>query len=432
MNKNKPIGPSIIPAWALKDCIIIFAEPLCFLINAFIEESRFPNHLKSAFVIPIFKKSDCENLFNYRPISITPALAKLFEKILHEQISEYLSQHKLLSNTQYGFRRKFSTTDALLYATENIRKKVIDKEVVCAAFLDLSKAFDSISRDILLEKLKALNFDSNAVSMINSFLRFRIQKVILPSCTSDWIQLYQGVPQGSVLGPLLFNIYVNSLYTCIDHKCSVVQYADDTMVFTSSKKIEPAVKSLELNVNNICDFFEKHQLTLNADKTEFITFQTKNNKDKNTNLIVKDEVIRSSSTVKFLGVYLDQNLTFQEEVKHILRKMACGIKTLSSIRDYFPEKVRLLLLNALVISHLHYPAILLNGLTENLNTTLEKQLNWGIKACFNRTKYDRSSDLIILLEMEKQTNPGVPRLSNGDWQYTKTIQNRDSLLQNLL
>ena len=143
-------------------------------------------------------------------------------------------------------------------------------------------------------------------------------------------------------------------------------------------------------------FFEKHQLTLNADKTEFITFQTtnKNNKYKNTNLIVEDEIIRSISTIKCLGVYLDQNLTFQE-VKHILRKMACGIKTLYSIRDYFPEKVRLLLLNALVISHLHYPAILLNGLTENLNTTLEKQLNWGIKVCFNRTKCDRSSDLKI-------------------------------------
>ena len=96
-------------------------------------------------------------------------------------------------------------------------------------------------------------------------------------------------------------------------------------------------------------------------------------------MIVKDEVIRSSSTVKYLGVYLDQNLTFQEEVNHILPKIACGIKTLYSIRDYFPEKVRLLLLNALVISHLHYPAILLNGLTENLNTTLEKQLNWEKK-----------------------------------------------------
>ena len=391
-------------------------------------------------MIPIYKKGDCENPINYRPISITPALAKLFEKVLHEQISEYLSQQKLLSNTQFGFRSRFSTTDALLYATENIRNKINDKEVVCAAFLDLSKAFDSISHDILLEKLNALNFDSNAVSMINSFLSHRIQKVILPSCTSDWIELYQGVPQGTVLGPLLFNIYVNSLHTCIDNKCTVVQYADDTMVFTSNKKIESAVESLELNVNSICDFFEKHQLTLNADKTEFITFQTanKNNEYKNTNLIVKDEIIRSSNTIKYLGVYLDQNLTYQEEVKHILRKMACGIKTLYSIRDYFPEKVRLLLLNALVISHLHYLAFLMNGSTENLNTNLEKQLKWGINACFNRTKHDRSSDLkikqhptdsvlpqkqnnIILLEMEKQPNTGVPKLTTGHWQNWKTI-----------
>ena len=174
-------------------------------------------------------------------------------------------------------------------------------------------------------------------------------------------------------------------------------YADDTRVFTSSRITESAVESLELNVNNNCDFLEKHQFTLNADKTKFITFQTtnKNNKYKCTNLIVKDEIIRSNSTIKYLGVYLDQNLTFQEEAKHIFRKMACRIKTLYSITDFFPEKVRFLLLNALVISHLHYPVFLLNGLTQNLNKTIEKQLNWGIKACSNRTKYDRSSDLRI-------------------------------------
>ena len=177
-------------------------------------------------------------------------------------------QHKLLSNTQYGFGRKFSTTVALLYATENTRKKVNDKEVVCAAFLDLSKTSDSISHDIFLEKLKTLNFDRYAVSMINCFLRYRIQKVILPSCSSDWIQLYQGVSQGTVLGPLLFNKYVNSLYTCIDHKCTVVQYADDTMVFTSSKNNESAVESLETNVNNICDFFDKPYLSPSKPQTK--------------------------------------------------------------------------------------------------------------------------------------------------------------------
>ena len=127
--KKQTHRPSNKPAWALKVCLNIIAEPLCFLFNALIEESKFPNHLKSAFVIPIFRKGDCENPVNYRPISITPASSKLLEKVLHEQISEYLLQHILPSKTQYGFFSNFSPTDALLDARENIRKKLTTKKL---------------------------------------------------------------------------------------------------------------------------------------------------------------------------------------------------------------------------------------------------------------------------------------------------------------
>ena len=147
-------------------------------------------------------------------------------------------------------------------------------------------------------------------------------------------------------------------------------------------------------LNNLYIFFENHRLTINADKTEFILFcKPKNNDVKSYKLHVKDQIIKHSNSVKYLGVFLDQNLTFQDEVKSILQKMSCGIKCLYSIRDLFPEKTRLMLLNALVVSHLQYSAILLTGITVNLMTTLEKQLNWAIKACFFRTKYDHSSDL---------------------------------------
>ena len=188
---------------------------------------------------------------------------------------------------------------------------------------------------------------------------------------------------------------------------------------------------------------------MNADKTEFITFQTtnKNNENKKTNLIVKDEIIRSSSTIKYLGVYLDQNLTFQE-VKHTLRKMACGIKTLYSIRNYLPENVRLLLLNALVIGHLHYPTgNFIEWFNSKSQNDLRETTEMGNKSVFQSNKVRsivRSSRSNIRSDTSfktkqhdtsgygKQPNPGVRRLTTGHWQNTKTIQNRDSLLQYLL
>ena len=139
----------------------VIAEPLCYLVKTFIQDGKFPNHLKQAFVIPIFKKGDLENATNYRPISITSALAKLFEKILRQQIREHLTENNLLSQMQFVFRSNYSTTDALLFAKESIRQSLDQNQFVAAALLDLSKAFDSISHGILFEKLEALNFDSN-------------------------------------------------------------------------------------------------------------------------------------------------------------------------------------------------------------------------------------------------------------------------------
>ena len=216
----------------------VIAEPLCYLVNTFIQEGKFPNHLKQAFAIPIFKKGDPENAANYRPFSITSALAKIFEKILRQQISEYLTENNLLSQMQFGFRSNYSTTDALLFATENIRQSLDQNQFVAAALLGLSKAFDSISRGILFEKLEELNFDSNALSMMKSYHTERYQKVTLPNCSSDWIKLYQGVPQGTVLGPLLLSVFLNDMENVNDNQCKIIQYAEDTMIFCSHEEPE--------------------------------------------------------------------------------------------------------------------------------------------------------------------------------------------------
>ena len=397
LNSNKPLGPSTIPAWAIKDCLNTVAEPLTYLINAFLEEGRFPNHLKSAHVVPIYKNGDTEEPNNYRPISITSALSKIFEKVIRNQMVEYLEKYNIISPIQFGFRAKFSTTDALLYATENIRSDIDNNKMVAAAFLDLSKAFDSISHEILLKKLAEYRFHDTAIAMIKSYLTNRTQRGVLQNTASDWINLYQGVPQGTILGPLLFNLYVNSMQKVIDNTCKIVQYADDIFIFVADKCLNTAKQNLETNIAKLAEYFESHRLNLNENKTEFIVFckKSQNKLTQNLKLQVKNHETNISSFVNYLGVYLDQNLTYEREVKNVLKKMACGIKTMYAVKQFLPEKTCLLLLNALVISHLHYPSILLQGLSQNLITTLEKQLSWGVKACFNRQKMDSSSDLKI-------------------------------------
>ena len=265
LRKDKPRGPSPIPPWALIDSAHIVATVLTLIFNNAIMQCKFPKALKLADITPVHKKGDPQDPMNYRPISVTPALSKLFEKLLFRQLSKYLNDNNVLSQTQFGFRKSRSTKDALLYFTECVRQNMEANESVFVAALDVSRAFDSICHHRLQSKLVSIGFDNFSCALIHDFLTDRLQRVKVSGISLNWISVKQGVPQGTILGPVLFLIYVNEMRD-LRITSKIIQYADDTLIFTSNVYPQMAKQDLEHSLENLVHFFEYNHLQVNPKK----------------------------------------------------------------------------------------------------------------------------------------------------------------------
>ena len=218
---------------------------------------------------------------------------------------------------------------------------MISIKIATGAFLDLSKAFDSISHPALLLKTKLLVLSEQASTILKSYLENRLQKVKFLKYESNWIALNRGVPQGNVLGPLLFNIYVNDMKDDTDVNSNIIHYADDTFILCSRKTFSESKLHLEKSIAKLILFFKKSELNVNESKTEFIIFGAPK-RNKIEEIVVNGCTVLEKKVVNYLGVHIDCNLSFDEEIKNVLRKMAVGIKVIYSIKNIFPEKLDLL------------------------------------------------------------------------------------------
>ena len=250
--------------------IDVVSGPLAEIVNRSISDKTFPFLMKMANVCPIFKKGDSTSKENYRPISVLPSASKVFERIMFNQIYNYIIVK--LFPLLCGFRKGYSTQHALLRLIEGLKKCLDKKSVAGAVLMDLSKAFDCLPHILLLAKLKSYGLSDNAMEFMYSYLDKRVQRVKINSDFSDWMETKQGVPQGSNLGPLLFNIYINDIFLYLN-KCNLCNYADDNTIWLSSTDMNELTDDLESEAAILNKWFYENFLVLNGDKSKLITFK---------------------------------------------------------------------------------------------------------------------------------------------------------------
>lgn len=327
--------------------------PISILVNKSFSEGVVPDILKIGKVIPIYKSNDKELFSNYRPISLLPALSKILEKAMYKRLYNFMDSNKILYQSQYGFREQRSTCQAILEFVTDVVEAIDEKKSTLSVFLDLSKAFDTIDHKILLDKLYFYGVRGIMYDWMKSYLSNRFQYVQYNSSKSDSMSTTCGVPQGSVLGPLLFIIYMNDSTDCLTHAKGIL-FADDTTVYQSSSSIDLLYITMNLELNILSDWFRANKLSLNASKTNYMLFTNLRNSDNNYVIKICDCALERKPCVKFLGVHIDQNLTWHDHIRICQSKIASSIYAINRVKHFIPHKYVRTLYFSMIYPYLYY------------------------------------------------------------------------------
>ena len=269
--KNSSPGFDGIPSFVANQCIDYFIEPLTYIINMSFMEGVFPSELKLAKVIPIFKSGDSTKMSNYRPISILSFFSKIFEKLMYNILNNFLYKNDVIYKYQFGFRKKHSTQHAIITLVDRITSSLDSGDLVIGVFLDLKKAFDTVDHHILIKKLFSYGIRGNTLKWFQSYLTDRSQFVSYDGIESKVLPIQYGVPQGSILGPLLFIIYMNDLFN-VSNFLFTILYADDTCVVLGGKSLETLITLMNQELHLLYIWLQSNKLTLNFQKTYYMIF----------------------------------------------------------------------------------------------------------------------------------------------------------------
>ena len=355
----------------LKELHPVILQPLTEVINRSLQEGIFPDDMKRSDTIPLYKTKEKYYTTNYRPISLLLMLSKILEKVVYKRTVKFLDKNGIIYNSQYGFREKHSCIDAVMELTKEILKSKENNLHTASVFLDLSKAFDTLDPKILIKKLEKYGLRGVVLNWFESYLtnrQLRVKCEVAKETKTQYSNLYDveyGAPQGSCLGPLLFLLFTNDLYLNIEH-CSAILFADDTTLYKSHRNIRYLKWCIEEDLRTMSDWFKANKLTLNLEKTEYIFFCARPIKVKPT-LEIDNVTLLSVESVKFLGLWLDQNLNWNIHVNKLITRLKRNMHLLRTPKHLFNKKTLKLIYHAHIQSHIDYGLILWGSMTTQNN-----------------------------------------------------------------
>lgn len=354
LNTFKSTGIDNIPARFIKDGAIVLAKPITYLVNLSITTGIVPEELKLARVKPLFKKNSRSEIGNYRPVSILCIISKILEKAVYKQLETYLIQNNLLYQFQSGFRSSYSTDTCLIHLFDHIKTQTSKGLFTGMVMIDLQKAFDTVDHHILCKKLTTMGVTN--VKWFMSYLTGRKQLVSVNGTESELLDITCGVPQGSILGPLLFLCYVNDMSISINRDFKLLLYADDSTIIFSHKDPDKISLMLGKGLESCSHWLVDNKLSLHLGKTECIIFGPKRKLKQVTNFQIKcnDHVIKSQTSIKYLGLDIDQQLSGEITVNSIIKKVNARLKFMYRKANCLSLETRKILTTALIQCHFDY------------------------------------------------------------------------------
>lgn len=444
LKPNKSPGIDDMKSITLKNIADEISEIFAYIINLMFESGYCPLDFKMSIIKPIYKNGNKMVVTNYRPVSLITNFAKVFEMLLRQRLYSFLKKHNILSERQFGFMEGKSTQDAISELTKKIYQSLDNNKPSLCVFLDLAKAFDTVSHKHLLECLADIGVRDVVLKLFDSYLSERKQCVCIEGIQSGFRTVNCGVPQGTVLGPVLFLIYLNNLFA-IESKGHIISFADDTAIYYEAENWPELKHKVEEDLPKILEWFKFKLLTLNVDKTMFVPFGMYKNSIPDMDVLriqmktpINTELfeIKKTNNIKYLGIYIDCHMRWDIHVNYVLKKLRKIIHMFKYIRDALNINYLIILYKALVESHLTYGIVGWGGILNVHLHRLDIMQKRILKIIFNKPVIYSSDELFHesnLLDIRQLYffNAALKMFSEKKDKINHTHQTRSKQLNNL-